>query len=76
MPDLIILDLGLPGDDGYAVMQRLNACPALGDIPIIVVTGRDRFTHEARARSAGAKLFFEKPVDDRRLLVGIRQLLG
>jgi DNA-binding response OmpR family regulator len=76
MPDLIILDLGLPGDDGYSVMQRLSAFPELAGIPVIVVTGRDRFTHETRSRKAGASRFYEKPLDDRRLLMGIRQLLG
>ncbi len=76
MPDLIILDLGLPGDDGYSVMQRLSAVPELAGVPVIVVTGRDRFAHEKRSRDAGARRFFEKPIDDRRLLMGIRQLLG
>lgn len=76
VPDLIILDLGLPGDDGYAVMNKLSAFPELADVPIIVVTARNRFIHERRARSAGAKRFFEKPVDDRRLLMAIRQLMG
>jgi two-component system, cell cycle response regulator len=75
-PDLIILDLGLPGADGYAVMQRLHAFPELAHVPIIVLTARNRFIHERRARSAGAKRFFEKPVDDRRLLMAIRQLMG
>lgn len=37
-PDAIVLDLGLPGMDGYEVLQRLQADPATRDIPIIIVT--------------------------------------
>lgn len=75
-PDLIILDLGLPDDDGYSVMERLKVLPDLAGVPIIVITGRDRYTHEARVRDAGVKQFFAKPVDNLRLLAGIRQLLN
>src|SRR5688500_2449363 len=40
-PDLILLDLGLPAGDGYVVIERLKAMPALEGIPIIIVTARD-----------------------------------
>jgi DNA-binding response OmpR family regulator len=76
MPDLIILDIGLPRRDGYFVMQSLNALPELADIPVIILTARDGFTHEQRCRDAGAKHFFEKPVSNRRLLTAIRQLVA
>jgi len=74
-PDLIILDIGLPRGDGYYVMQSLNAFPDFADVPVIVLTGRDGFTHERRCRDAGAKRFFEKPVNNLRLLTAIRQLV-
>ena len=67
MPNLIILDIGLPG---------LNAFPELAHVPVIVLTGRDGSTHEGRCRDAGAKRFFQKPVDNLRLLTAIRQLVG
>jgi two-component system, cell cycle response regulator len=76
MPDLIILDIGLPGGDGYSVMRCLNAFPELADVPVIVLTGRDGFTHERRCREAGAKRFFEKPVTNLHLMTAIQQLLG
>jgi DNA-binding response OmpR family regulator len=75
LPDLIILDIGLPGDDGYTVLQRMHAFPELEGIPVVIVTGRDRFTHEKISRGAGASRFFEKPIDNRRLLSSIRELL-
>jgi DNA-binding response OmpR family regulator len=75
-PDLIILDLGLPDYDGYFLMESLSEIPGLGGVPVIVLTARDRFTHERRCHDAGAKRFFQKPVDNRSLLVAIEQLIG
>jgi len=56
-------------------MQSLNALPELAEVPVIVLTARDGFTHERRCLDAGAKRFFEKPVSVRRLLTAIRQLV-
>ncbi|HXM91406.1 MAG TPA: response regulator [Candidatus Dormibacteraeota bacterium] len=75
-PDLILLDLGLPAGDGFVVMDRLKAVPALAIIPIIVVSGRSGAANRDRALKAGAKAFLEKPVDNAELLAVIRQALG
>jgi two-component system KDP operon response regulator KdpE len=75
-PDLIILDLGLPAGDGFVVMERLRAVPALAIIPIVVVSGRAGAANRERALKAGAKAFLEKPVDNAELLAVIRQALG
>jgi DNA-binding response OmpR family regulator len=76
MPNLIILDLGLPGHDGYWVMRSLKEFPRLADVPVIVLTALDGFTHQRRCRDAGAQRFFEKPVTNLRLMTSIRQLVG
>jgi DNA-binding response OmpR family regulator len=76
MPDVIILDIGLPDYDGYFLMQSLSEIPGLDGVPVIVITAGDRFTHEWRCHDAGAKRFFQKPVDNRSLLVAIEQLVG
>src|SRR5580698_6694342 len=69
MPDLIILDLGLPAGDGFSVMERLKANDSLYLIPIIVVSARDRHANMDRALKAGAKAFLQKPVENAELLV-------
>jgi|HubBroStandDraft_1064217.scaffolds.fasta_scaffold18497_2 DNA-binding response OmpR family regulator len=75
-PDLIILDLGLPAGDGFAVMERLKAIPALAVIPIVVVSARDVRANKARAVQAGANAFLQKPVDTAEFLAVIRRALG
>lgn len=76
MPDLILLDLGLPAGDGFTVMERLKASDALCLIPVIVVSARDRGTNMDRALKAGAKAFLQKPVANAELLAVIRKVLG
>jgi DNA-binding response OmpR family regulator len=76
MPDLIILDLGIPAGDGFSVMERLKANDSLSLIPVVVLSGRDRNANMDRALKAGAKAFLQKPVDNAELLAVIRQALG
>ena len=75
-PDLIVLDLGLPAGDGYLVMERLSNIESLASIPVIVFTAREEATHKQRALDAGAKAFFQKPVDHAVLLNTIKEILG
>jgi DNA-binding response OmpR family regulator len=74
-PDMVILDLGLPAGDGYVVMKQMQQSDTLSDIPIIVLTARDPQTSEGRSLEAGAIAFFQKPVDNDRLLDVIRASL-
>ena len=75
-PDLIILDLGLPGGDGFLVMDRFKANPSLAVIPIIILSARDVHANHQRALKAGAKAYLQKPVENAELLRVIRQTLG
>jgi two-component system KDP operon response regulator KdpE len=75
-PDLIMLDLGLPEGDGFLLIERLKARPALGAIPIIVVSARDARANRERAIEAGAAAYLQKPVDNAELLAVIRKALG
>jgi DNA-binding response OmpR family regulator len=76
MPDVILLDLGLPAGDGFSVLERLKASDILATIPVIVVSGRDRAAHRDRSLKAGAKMFLQKPVRNTDLLLAIEQTLG
>ena len=70
-PDLILLDLGLPGGEGFTVMERLRSIAAVGWIPVVVVSARDAETNRERALEAGAKAFIQKPIDIDDLLAAI-----
>ena len=75
-PDLILMDIGLPGGDGYMTMTRLRSLMPLAHIPIIVMTARDAMVHEKKALAAGAEGFFQKPFDNRQLLTAIQKALA
>jgi DNA-binding response OmpR family regulator len=75
-PDLILLDLGLPGGGGLNLMQRFQTIPRLAVIPIIVLSARERTAMEQPVLDAGAQAFFQKPADPDALLQKIRELLG
>jgi CheY-like chemotaxis protein len=74
-PDLILLDLGLPGGDGFMVLNRLKDMETLACIPVIVVSARDPQKNEERALAAGAHAFFQKPVENSHLMVAIQRAL-
>ncbi len=75
-PDLILLDVGLPVVDGFALMEKLKAKPALSQVPFIVLSGRDRQGTAERAARAGALAHFCKPAANTDLLLAIRKALG
>jgi DNA-binding response OmpR family regulator len=74
-PDLVILDLGLPAGGGFVVLERLQKNDCVANIPVIVLTGRELAVNRDRALQAGAAAFFQKPVDDGKLLFAIRKAL-
>jgi DNA-binding response OmpR family regulator len=76
LPDLILLDIGLPAGDGFVVMQRLHNLVDVAHVPIIIVSARDPEHHAERALNAGAYCYFQKPVDNRDLLDAIEDALG
>jgi DNA-binding response OmpR family regulator len=75
-PDLILLDLGLPAGDGFVVMDRLKLIPELCNIPIIVLSGRDRAANETRSIRSGAAAFLQKPISGDLLLKAIERCLS
>jgi DNA-binding response OmpR family regulator len=75
-PDLIVLDVGLPGGDGFLVLERYRNHPRLAIIPVIVVSGRDPRGNRDRALQAGAKAYLQKPWNDDELLATNGRLLA
>ena len=75
-PDLTILDLGLPGGDGFTVLDTFRTSTFLSALPVIVVSGRELHGTRERALKAGAKAYLQKPWNDYELLATIRKLLG
>lgn len=61
VPDLILLDIGLPGIDGWEVLRRLRAVPATAEIPVLVLTAHAQPEVEAQAEQGGAEGFMTKP---------------
>jgi CheY-like chemotaxis protein len=62
-PDVILLDLGLPGVDGFEVARQLRADPAFRDVLIIAVTGFGSDEDRQRARDVGIDYHLVKPAD-------------
>jgi two-component system KDP operon response regulator KdpE len=75
-PDLIVLDIGLPGGDGFLVMERLDgliSASSISVIPIIVVSAKESGPNRERAIKAGALAFFQKPVDRKEFMAAVRK---
>ena len=75
LPDLILMDIQLPGFDGYEATRRIKANPVLHHIPIIVVTSYALSGDDAKAFEAGCDGYVAKPFSPRALLAKIREYL-
>ncbi|MDQ6872006.1 MAG: response regulator [Gemmatimonadota bacterium] len=74
-PDLILLDVMMPGMDGYQVATRIKQNPATNNIPVIMLTALDDRNARMLGLNAGAEDFLTKPVDRAELCVRVRNLL-
>jgi len=75
IPDLILMDIQLPGLDGYEVTRRIKANGALSHIPIIAVTSYALSGDDQKAFAAGCDGYVTKPFSPRQLLAKIREFL-
>ena len=74
-PDLILLDLMLPGLDGYEVCRALRADPATAAVPIIVLSARSEVIDKVLGLELGADDYMTKPFDPKVLLSKIKALI-
>jgi two-component system cell cycle response regulator DivK len=75
VPDLILMDIQLPGIDGYEATRRIKANEALRRIPLIVVTSYALSGDDAKALAAGADAYVAKPFSPRVMLAKVREYL-
>ena len=75
-PDLIIMDLALPGIDGWEATRRIKADSTLAHIPIIALSSHAMRGDEEKARQAGCDDYLSKPLDEDLLFDKLRHLLG
>ena len=74
-PDLVLLDIMMPGMNGYEVCRTIRKNPATEILPVVMVTSLDPTEERINGLQAGADDFLAKPVDEQELLVRIRSLL-
>ena len=72
--DIVLLDVMMPGMDGFEVCRRLKADPATSHIPVIMVTALDQPSDRVRGLDVGADDFLTKPVDEIALIARVRSL--
>jgi len=74
-PDLILLDIMMPGINGYEVCRRLRANSAFADTPIVMVTAKDSLSEKIRGREVGAEDYITKPFEEDELRESIEFFL-
>ena len=75
-PDLVLLDLIMPGMNGWEVTQSLRQEPQFAELPVIIISASTLNTDESNSYRAGASEFLPKPLDFQQLLQAIEQQLG
>ena len=75
LPDLILLDVMMPGIDGCEVCRRLKAAPATRDTPVILLTARGDLQSKVKGLEAGAEDYITKPFHPDEVLARVRSLL-
>ena len=75
MPDLVLMDVVMPGMNGFQATRALTKAPATANIPIIIVTTKDQETDKMWGLRQGAKDYITKPVDEALLLEKLSAIL-
>lgn len=76
LPDIALLDLGLPDMDGFEVLERMRGHSALGKLPVIIMTGRSQAHHMTRGLGLGADGYVTKPFKISAMVNAVNTVLG
>ena len=74
-PDLILLDIVMPGIDGFEVCRRIKADSATEAIPVVFLSGNDSSEEKSKAEKLGASGFLAKPINPEKLLETVRTFI-
>jgi CheY-like chemotaxis protein len=75
LPDVVVLEIGLPGIDGFEFLERMRADPRTAELPVLVVTVHVFDTDVERARTAGCDVFLKKPLKPALLAAEVERIL-
>lgn len=76
MPDLVLMDVVMPGLNGFQATRQLKKDPTTAHIPVIIVTTKDQETDKIWGMRQGAKDYLTKPVEEANLISTIQAILG
>ena len=74
-PDVVLMDIVMPGLNGFQATRQLTKDPETGNIPVIVVTTKDQETDMVWAQRQGSNGYLTKPVDEEQLILKVKQIL-
>lgn len=75
-PDLILMDVVMPGLNGFQATRKLTKDPETANIPVVLVTTKDQETDRVWGQRQGAKDYLVKPVDEQSLMAAVQNCLG
>jgi two-component system chemotaxis response regulator CheY len=74
--DLAVVDINMPGMDGYTLIRKIRVDPEFGEIPVIIITTEAEGRDKKKGFDAGANMYVIKPVEPEELLNNIHLLIG
>ena len=75
-PDMVLMDIVMPGLNGFQATRQLSKDPETNHIPVIMVTTKDQETDMVWATRQGAKAYITKPVDEQKLILTLKNVLA
>ena len=76
LPDLVLMDVVMPGINGFQATRQITRNPSTSEIPVIIVTTKDQETDRLWGKRQGASGFLTKPIDEKLLMKTIQENLA